>query len=134
MINLNLFIVSVNLKKEKRYILSTCKDEICIPQVPMESLDKDKLKIDLSEYIRRIIPMHILGIIPQVITLHSPNLSAAYKKKNPEQYDPSNIECIYGCLVDHINPAKEDFFWIEFSYHIPNDYSSNIFEVCQNLT
>lgn len=134
MINLNLFIVSVDLKTAKKYILSTCKDDICIPQIPISSFDKNKLKIDLSEYIRNIIPMHILGVLPQIISLHSPNLAAIYKKLRPSEYNDENIECIYGCLVDYILPAKEDFYWIEFNYHIPNDYSSNIFEVCQNLT
>lgn len=134
MINLNLFIISVDIKKERRYILSTCEEEICIPQILMSSLDKNKLKIDLSEYIRNIIPMHILGIVPQIITLHSPNLSTVYKKLNPERYNTNLVECIYGCLVDYIKPAKDNFYWIEFNYHIPNSYSSNIFEVCQNLT
>lgn len=131
-IYLNLFIVSVNIKTEKRYILSTCEDNICIPQIPLSDLNKDKIKIVLSEYIRSIIPMHILGILPQIISLHSPNLTNTYKKQGKKNH-ADDIQSVYGCLTDHIPPAKEGFFWIEFNYELPNDFSSNIFEVCQNL-
>lgn len=131
-INLNLFIVSVDIKTEKRYILSTCKDDICIPQIPLPVLSKDRIKIFLSEYIRCIIPMHILGISPQIISLHSSNLVNTYKKRGLE-INENDIQTIYGCLTDYIQPVKEDFFWVEFNYQLPNDYSSNIFEVCQSL-
>jgi hypothetical protein len=130
---LNLIIVSVDLKTEKRYVLSKCKEDICIPQLNLKDIDKNRLKIILSEYIRSIIPMHILGILPQIITLHSPNLASVYKKLNKE-FDSTDIQVVYGCLTDYISPNKEDFYWVEFNYEIPNDYSSNIFEVCQTLT
>lgn len=131
-IYLNLFIVSVDIKTEKRYILSTCENDICIPQIPLKDISKDRIKIVLSEYIRSIIPMHILGILPQIISLHSTNLTHTYKKQG-KIIDDNDIQCIYGCLTDHITPAKEGFFWVEFNYELPNDFSSNIFEVCQNL-
>lgn len=129
---LNLFIVSVDIKTEKRYILSTCEQNICIPQIELKDLNKDRLKIVLSEYIRSIIPMHILGILPQIISLHSPNLVSAYKKIG-KIIEDNDLQSVYGCLTDYITPAKDGFFWVEFNYELPNDFSSNIFEVCQNL-
>jgi hypothetical protein len=131
-IYLNLFIISVDIKTEKKYILSKCNNEICIPQISLDDLNKNKIKNSLSEYIRSIIPMHTLGILPQIITLHSSNLANAYKKLNKD-FNDTDIQTVYGCLVDPIPPVKDDFYWIEFNYELPNDYSSNIFEVCQNL-
>lgn len=120
------------MRTEKKYILSTCENDICIPQMLLTNDNKDKLKILLSEYIRSIIPMHILGIIPQVISLHSSSLASTYQKKNINN-NLDDIQSVYGCLTDYIAPAKEGFFWIEFNFELPNDYSANIFEVCQNL-
>lgn len=128
---LNLFIVTADLKTQKKYILSTTESHITIPRLRFGLFNKNHLKSQLSEYIRNIIPMNILGILPQVISLHSTVLASTYKKLN--LYDDSSIECIYGCLVDHINPSQPDYYWIEFMYEIPNDYSANIFEVCQYL-
>lgn len=129
---INLFIISVDIKTEKKYILSQCAEEICIPQILLDNTNKQRIKNFLAEYIRSIIPMHILAILPQVITLHSSNLTNVYKKLN-KPYDESDVHSIYGCLTDPLEPVKEGYYWIEFNYELPNDYSSNIFEVCQNL-
>lgn len=131
-IHINLFVISVDIRSEKRYILSECENEICIPQILLDNTNKVKIKNFLAEYIRSIIPMHILAILPQIISLHSSNLSNVYKKLNKE-FDESDVQVIYGCLTDPLKPAKEGFYWIEFNYELPNDYSSSIFEVCQNL-
>lgn len=135
-IAINLFIISVDTKANKKYILSQDKDSISIPRLNMKDLDKDKIKPHLTEYIRNIVPMHILGIIPQIISLHSSSLATTYKKLSliKENYSESQIESVYGCLTDYIPTASENFHWIEFRYEVPNDYSANIFEVCQNLT
>lgn len=132
-IYLNLFIVSVDLKTTKKYILSCCDKDIVIPRITLQQFNKTKLKHDLSEYIRNIVPMNILGVIPQIINLHSQLLANTYKKLNKHNVEDSNIESVYGCLVDHINPSNTNYFWTEFAYEIPNDYSANIFEVCQYL-
>lgn len=129
---INLFIISVDIKTEKKYILSECSEQICIPQILLDNANKQRIKNFLTEYIRSIIPMHTLAILPQIITLHSSNLVNVYKKLNKEFTD-SDIQTIYGCLTDPIEPVKEGYYWIEFNYELPNDYSSNIFEVCQNL-
>lgn len=131
-IYINLFIISVDIRTEKRYVLSTCENEICIPQILLDNINKNRIKNFLSEYIRSIIPMHILAILPQIITLHSLNLANVYKKIN-KNFDDSDVQVVYGCLTDPLPPSKEGFHWIEFNYELPNDYSSNIFEVCQNL-
>jgi len=132
-IHINLIIVTVDLKTTKKYILSKKSDDIVIPRISIDTLNRGKLKLELSEYIRSIIPMNILGIIPQIISLHSQLLTNTYKKLNLYNLEETNIESVYGCLVDHITPIKSDYHWVEFSYNIPNDYSSNIFEVCQYL-
>jgi hypothetical protein len=131
-IYLNMFIISVDIKTEKQYILSECPDEICIPQILLDNTNKHRIKNFLAEYIRSIIPMHILAILPQIITMHSTNLANIYKKLN-KPYDDSDLQTVYGCLTDPLNPVKDGFYWIEFNYEFPNDYSSNIFEVCQYL-
>lgn len=131
-IYVNLFIVSVDVKTEKKFILSSCENDICIPQILLTDENKNNLKTILSEYIRSIIPMHILGVIPQIINLHSSALAATYKKKNLNTND-SDIQSVYGCLTDYLKPAQEGFYWTEFNFELPNDYSANIFEVCQNL-
>lgn len=133
-IKINLFIISVDLKTGKRYLLSESDQDISIPRLDFGNLPKDKLKPALVDYIRNIVPMHIFAIIPQIISLHSASLAKVYKSLNTDEYKESDIECVYGCLTDHIPPASDKFHWIEFNYEIPNDYSAPIFEVCQNLT
>lgn len=137
-IYINLFILTVDLKSQKKYILSQEEKDINIPRIALNSINKSKIKYELSEYIRNIIPMNILGVLPQVINLHSQTLANTYKKLDLYSYsleenNESNIESIYGCLVDYINPSNSNFHWIEFAYEIPNNYSANIFEVCQYL-
>jgi hypothetical protein len=134
-IYLNLFIITVDLQSTKKYILSKQEKDISIPRLPLENFNKSKVKIQLSEYIRNIVPMNILGIMPQIISMHSQILEDTYKgiKLYADQDYDSNIECVYGCLVDYIKPVSADYHWIEFSYEIPNSYSANIFEVCQYL-
>jgi hypothetical protein len=130
---INLFVVSVNLQSRKKYILSKNSNEIEIPRILCKSDFKPKIKPYLSEFIRNIVPMNILGIIPQIITLHSQMLSNTYNRTKLYDSVPEDIECVYGCLVDNIDIVDKNYHWIEFSYEIPNDYSANIFEVCQYL-
>lgn len=133
-IYINLFIVTVDLKTEKRYILSSNKDQFTIPRFTIDKFNIYRLNSCLAEFIRNIVPMHILGVLPQVISIHSPILANTYKKLELYENNQNNdLETIYGCLVDHIPLADTSYHWVEFSYEIPNDYSANIFEVCQYL-
>ena len=131
-IYLNLFIVSVDMKTEKKYILSADSTDIRPIKIILDQNNKHKIKAYLANFIRDIIPMNIMGIIPQIITLHSDILYDSYKKAGVD-VDPDGVYTIYGCLVDNIRPIQDNYYWLEFMFDIPNDFSPNIFEVCQYL-
>lgn len=131
-IYLNLFVVSVDMNTEKKYILSTESNNIRPINIVLNKENKYKIKSYLANFIRDIIPMNIMGILPQIITLHSDILIASYKKAEMP-IDENGVYVVYGCLVDHLKPIKENYHWLEFAFEIPNDFSPNIFEVCQYL-
>lgn len=131
-IYLNLFIVSVDMNTEKKYILSTDPKSIRPLVIDLNNEIKYKVKSYLANFIRDIIPMNIMGILPQIINLHSDMLTSSYKKANLP-IDENGVYVVYGCLVDHLRPIKDQYHWLEFAFEIPNDFSPNIFEVCQNI-
>lgn len=131
-IYLNLFIISVDMHTEKKYILSPEPDNITPVVIGLNAENRYKIKSYLANFIREIIPMNIMGIIPQIINLHSDILLSSYKKAGVSA-DENGVYVVYGCLVDHLKPIKENYHWLEFAFEIPNDFSPNIFEVCQNL-
>lgn len=131
-IYLNLFIVTVDIHTEKKYILSSDKQYIRPIVIELNQENKHRIKSHLSNFIREIIPMNIMGIIPQIISLHSDILVNSYKKINIDT-DENGVYVVYGCLVDYLKPIKDDYHWLEFAFEIPNDFSPNIFEVCQYL-
>lgn len=117
---------------EKKYILSTEPNNIRPVIIGLNTENRYKIKSYLANFIRNIIPMNIMGIIPQIINLHSDILLSSYKKAGMT-IDENGVYVVYGCLVDHLKPIKDGFHWLEFAFEIPNDFSPNIFEVCQNL-
>lgn len=120
------------MKTEKKYILSADSTDIRPIKIILDQNNKHKIKAYLANFIRDIIPMNIMGIIPQIITLHSDILYDSYKKAGVA-VDPDGVYTIYGCLVDNIRPIQDNYYWLEFMFDIPNDFSPNIFEVCQYL-
>ena len=131
-IYLTLFIVSVDMNTEKKYVLSTQKDNIRPVVIKLDNSMIHRTKANLANFIREIIPMNIVGILPQIISLHSDILVNSYKKAELP-VDDAGVYAVYGCLVDHLEPIKEGYHWLEFAFEIPNDFSPNIFEVCQYL-
>jgi len=131
-IYVNLFIVSVDMNTEKKYILSTEPDNIRPVVIDLNNENRFRIKSYLANFIRSIIPMNIMGIIPQIINLHSDILLSSYKKAGLT-IDENGVYVVYGCLVDNLKPIDENYHWLEFAFEIPNDFSPNIFEVCQNL-
>jgi hypothetical protein len=131
-IYLNLFIVSVDMHTEKKYILSSSADSIKPILIQLNNDNRYKIKSYLANFIRNIIPMNIMGILPQIINLHSEILVNSYKKSGAE-IDNNGIYTVYGCLVDYMKPVDSNYHWLEFVFEIPNDFSPNIFEVCQYL-
>lgn len=120
------------MNTEKKYILSTESNNIRPISIKLDKENRYKIKSYLANFIRDIIPMNIMGILPQIINLHSDILMSAYKKAELP-IDDNGVYVVYGCLVDHLSPIKDNYHWLEFAYEIPNDFSPNIFEVCQNL-
>jgi hypothetical protein len=131
-IYLTLFVVSVDMNTEKKYVLSTDSTDIRPIIIKLNNDNKHRIKANLANFIRDIIPMNIMGILPQIINLHSDILVNSYKKANLP-IDEDGVYVVYGCLVDNLSPIKDGYHWLEFAYEIPNDFSPNIFEVCQHL-
>lgn len=132
-IKIHLFVVCADVETGRKYILSQEKDDILPPVLELDDNLRKKIKENISEYVRNIVPVHTLAVNAQIISIDSPFIPVAYSKKN-RTLEQNDVNTVCGILAEYIPLINDDFHWIEFNYEIPNNFSPNIFEVCQSLT
>lgn len=129
---LHLIIVCVDVRSGRKYIISKKEKDILPPYLILDEDNRKNLKEHISTFVRHIVPIHTLAVMPQIISLDSPTMAASYKRANVELPENS-INSVYGVLAEHIPLIDDNFHWVEFSYEIENNFSLSIFEVCQSL-
>lgn len=116
-------VLSTDIPKNKKYILSLNKEDMVLPKIPVTADVLENTNQVLIDYLKKLnIADNDLSLIPQIISLHSPYIEA-----------PDNtINTVYGFLVEY-HENIVDSYWIPFEYTEPNKYSNLIFDVVQKL-
>lgn len=121
-IKLYLVILSTNISHNKKYILSTNKDNIELPYVYLESQHLDNLEKNIITKAQEFVFTNELELLPQLINLHSSFIDLV----------KGELNVVYGFVINKIDNINNSY-WIEFDYFTPNKYSNLIFETIQKL-
>lgn len=119
-----LVLISADIANSKQYVLSTQKDALEIPNLNLKKDNIDNIEQHLISYMRDLIFVSDLELIPQIISINNKNV-----KKNS-----SEVCVVYGFVVgftNSINTPKAH--WFEFSYEDYTQYSDMIVEVIRKL-
>jgi hypothetical protein len=123
-INLSCVVLTTNLSLNKKYVLSLNADNITLPNF---SITQEYLKSNLDHQIVKFLKEYIfvsdIELLPQLISLHSPNLP---------QNEDGIINTVYGFLVNQTN-SLNNCFWVEFDYLQPTPHTELLIEVIQKL-
>jgi len=116
-------VLSTDIPKNKKYILSLNQDDIILPKISVNSDNKNNINQALINYLKELkISDNNLSLIPQIICLNSDNIESS----------DTTINTVYGFLVDYHETIISSY-WISFEYTKPNKYSNLIFNVIQKL-
>jgi hypothetical protein len=126
-ININCIIFAVDIEKNKRYVLSVNEKEIAFPRLNVtKDLLNSSIEKELITFIKSMVFVNDLELIPQIICLHHPDVISA------DNSDSIEVNSVYGFLINHTNSIK-DCYWIEFDFTKPIHYSNLLFETIQQL-
>lgn len=121
-VKIHCVVFSTNINQNKRYILSLEDKNIVFPSfdlIEAQLVDLDKTIID---FVKGLVFVSDLELLPQIITLHSPTLSN----------NPQDINVIYGFIINHTESINNSH-WVEFELLKEQQLSPVLFEVIQQL-
>jgi len=117
-----LIILSISHDNLKQYIL--LNKNMDIPNFLLESNNISGLEKYIHNQATNIVFSDPIELIPQLISFNSSNI-----KNNNE----TELNLIYGFIMDHTDKIHDSVLWDEFHYASPHKYSDIIFEVSQKL-
>lgn len=121
-----LTILSTDMPNNKKYVLSTKKEELNLPGF---ELNHDNiLNIDnfIFEYLKNILVVNPLELRPSLLSINSKSLPASIKKEN-------ELNIVYGSVIP-LTQNLHNSYWQEFDFFLPHPYSNLLFEVVHSLT
>lgn len=106
-INIHIVIFTTDVQNNKKYVLSTNKDNINLPQIKVDQQKKENIDQSICEFIRQ---KHLFlsdyEILPQFVSFHSKALSQA----------ENSIDMVYGSIVPFdCQKNDENCYWLEFN-------------------
>jgi len=127
-INIHIVIFTTDIQNNKKYVLSTNKDHINLPQMKVDQDKKKNIDQSICEFVRqKYLFLSDYEILPQFVSFHSENLS---QKEN-------SIDMVYGSIVPFdCQKNDEDCYWIEFNIADPENSEESylMMNVIRSLT
>jgi hypothetical protein len=121
-ITINCVVFSTNINLNKRFVLSLEENTIKLPSFELSTQDLDNIEHKIMDYLKSILFVNDLELLPQLININSKILSK----------DHSHLNIIYGFIVSHTNSLNNSH-WVEFELLQEQTYSPLLFEVMQKL-
>jgi hypothetical protein len=115
-------VFSTNINLNKRFVLSLEENTIKLPSFELSTQDLDNIEHKIMDYLKSILFVNDLELLPQLININSKILSK----------DHSHLNIIYGFIVSHTNSLNNSH-WVEFELLQEQTYSPLLFEVMQKL-
>lgn len=127
-INIHIVVFTTDIKNNKKYVLSTNKDNIVLPQMEVDQQKKENIDQYICEFVRqKYLFLSDYEILPQFVSFHSKTLC---QKEN-------SIDMVYGSIVPFdCQKNDEDCYWVEFNIVDPekSEESHLMIDVIRSLT
>lgn len=120
-ININCIIFSTNICKNKKYVLSLDKNNLVFPVFQLRSDMLLNIESSIIAYLKELIFVNELELIPQLITLNS-----IYLNQNDE------INTVYGFVVG-FTQSLNNCYWYEFDLANPIHHTNLLIDTIQKL-
>jgi hypothetical protein len=122
-IKLNCIVFGVDIALNKKCILSLEEENIVFPNFKINSDNINDIEKTIITNLKEYVFVSDLELIPQLINIHSKNLSK----------DTNTVEVVYGFIINHTLNIN-NCYWIDFNPIKENPLSPVLFEVMQKLT
>jgi hypothetical protein len=127
-INIHVVIFTIDIKNNKKYVLSTNKDNINLPQMKVDQQTKKNIDRSICEFIRqKYLFLSDYEILPQFVSFHSETLSQT----------ADSIDMVYGSIVpSDCQKNDKDCYWVEFNIADPENSEESylMMNVIRSLT
>jgi hypothetical protein len=127
-INIHVVIFTIDIKNNKKYVLSTNKDSINLPQMKVDQQTKKNIDRSICEFIRqKYLFLSDYEILPQFVSFHSETLSQR----------ADSIDIVYGSIVpSDCQKNDKDCYWVEFNIADPENSEESylMMNVIRSLT
>lgn len=120
-INIKPIVLTVRPEINKRYLLSSDKNDWICPTLPLDKslLGSNNFENNLIQKMKDLVFTNDLELIPQIIKINNGSQS-------------EELDIIYGFIIPYTE-SLNNCFWIEFDFTIEKPYSQLIIEVAQKL-
>lgn len=126
-INIHCVIFGVNIKLNKKCILSSNKEDIEFPKLNLQPIHINDINNSIIKFLKQFIFINELELIPQIITINNNLL-----KSTTNIEDEINI--VYGFIIDYKSSIDtNNVNWMDFDILKEHKYSTVIFETMQKL-
>lgn len=126
--NVNIFIVvlSTNIPKNKKYVLSTNNKELKLPVFSLSHQDNHSIDSSILNFLQNKIVASPLELRPTLLSVNSPNFPNGILVEE-------SINLLYGSVIP-FNENINNVYWQEFDFLLPHPYSNLLFEVVHTLS
>lgn len=123
--NVHFVIFTTDATTNQQFVLSTNKEEICLPYFSLDSETKKDIDEAVGDYMRKnILFLPNEELFAQLINLNEECLSD----------DPETVSSVYGFVVPKdVQRNIENCTWVEFSLVEPNKFSNLFIDTIRSL-
>lgn len=123
---INLVILSTDIPNNKKYVLSTNKEELYLPGFALNETNSIDIENAILEYLKDTLVVSPLELRPSLLSINAKSLPMEIKKAN-------EINMVYGSIIP-LTQNLHGVYWQEFDFFLPHTYSNLLFEVVHSLT
>lgn len=121
-INLKCVILTSQIEKNKKYVLTKTKDKWDPPTLELNSeWDFKNFDQQIIQKIKNLVFVNDLELLPQIISI------------KPNTTQDNSLDVLYGFIINYTESLSE-CDWLEFDLLQEKEYSGTLFEVIQKLT
>lgn len=125
-IKLHLIILSTDIAKNKKYVLSTDKENLVLPCFDINPDNSKNIKQSIEDFLKERIVISPLELITSLLFINPTSL--------PEELrDDNTLNIIYGSVIV-FNTNTNGLYWQEFDFLLPHAYSNLLFDAIHTLS